>query len=126
MNNKVILATMLLLAAVIGSPKVFASPAGQVMAEVLINLNHSPTAAEKAQLRQLANDQNLSEHKRTLATALINLNHHVADQDKAKLKAITNDSSAAEEDRILANIILNLSHKPSSSDKQQLKKLTQG
>ena len=125
MNNKIILAMMLLVAAAIGSPKVFATPAARVMAEILSHMDHAPTDAEKTQLRQLASDANLSEQKRTLATAIMHFHHKAAAEDKAKLNAIAKDSSATEEDRELANIIANMSHHPSAADKEKLKKLAQ-
>lgn len=124
MNNKIILATMLLLAAMIGSPKIFAGPAAQVMAEVLVNLDHRPTDAEKAQLQQMVNDPNLSEQKRTLAKALLNMNHKISAEDKPKVAAIAKDANAGQEDRELANILLNIQHHPSAADKEKLRKLT--
>ena len=124
MNNKIILVTMLLLAAAIGSPKVFAAgPPSQVMAEILMHLDHKPTNAEKAQLRQIANDPKASDQVRTLANAMLNLQHKVADEDKPKLSAIAKDPKASAEDRDLANILLTINHHPSAADKEKLAKL---
>lgn len=123
MNNKIVLAMMLLVAAAIGSPKVFATPPARVMAEILTHLDHAPSDAEKNQLRQLANDPSLSEQKRVLATAIMNFQHKAAAEDKAKLNAIAKDSSATEEDRELAKIIVNMSHHPSAAEKAKLQKI---
>lgn len=123
MNNKIILATMLLLAAAIGAPKVYATPAGQVLAEILSHLDHKPTSAEKAQLQQMTNDSSLSEQKRTLAKAMLNMNHKIPPEDKPKVASIAKDLNASEEDRELANILLTIQHHPSASDKEKLQKL---
>src|SRR3569833_667984 len=99
MNNKIILAMMLLVAAAIGSPKVFATPAARVMAEILSHMDHAPTDAEKTQLHQLARNAHLSEQKRTLATAIMHFHHKAANKDKAKQKTKAKDSTTTEEDR---------------------------
>src|SRR3569833_2268069 len=53
MNNKIILAMMLMVAAAIGSPKVFATPAARVMAEILSHMAHAPADAETTQLHRV-------------------------------------------------------------------------
>src|SRR3569623_1221100 len=113
-SYEIILPMMLLGAAASGSPKVFATPAARVMAEILSHLDHAPTDAEKTQLRQLASDANLSEQKRTLATAIMHFHHKAADEDKAKLNAIAEGSSAPEEDRELPHILAIMSYHPSA------------
>src|SRR3569623_1070565 len=106
MNNKLILATMLLLAAAIGSPEVFAGPAQRVVAATLIHLDHAPTDAETPQLKQIANDPNAAPPANTLAYATPRLHHTVTDEDKPTQAALAKDPAAPEEERTLANVLL--------------------
>lgn len=93
----------------------------QEMAEILLKLNHYPSASEKEELKAIKNNNAASEHIRSLAQALINLKHSASDADKPALKAIMDDSSASRNVREMAGIIYNLNHKPSASDKEKLR-----
>ncbi len=93
------------------------------MSNVMIGLQHYPSDAEKARLKQIAADANTSAQEKTIATALMNMEHNVSSGDKAKLKQIADDASAPANVRELAGILMNMSHKPSAEDKAKLQKL---
>jgi len=106
----------------------FAAPAGEqtalaTIANIMINLNHFPSASEKAQLRTIANDEAVSAHERAIATAMANLQHSATATDKRKLSKIMEDESAPAAVKEMASIIFHLNHKPSGEDKQKLKQM---
>lgn len=108
----------------VGSQQVLAGQGGkaiQVMAGVVINLNHFPSDGEKSRLREILDSASSSENEKVLARAILNLNHSASSADKRALQQILNDRNANATERDLADIIYHLSHKPSSSDKQKLR-----
>ena len=100
-------------------PVLAASALGE-MAGILVNLEHYPSAAEKAKLKDIVASKESSEQEKTIANALINLKHTANDADKAKLKQVQGDASLPTDVRNLAGIILNLNHTPSAADKEKL------
>lgn len=95
----------------------------KTMANIMMHLNHRPSASEKATLRDIINDGASSENEKVLAQAMINLEHRAAAGDVNRLRAVMNDDSATRAERTMAEIILGLNHKPSSSDKDKLRRM---
>ncbi len=93
------------------------------MADILMNLNHSPGDAEKKKLQQIINDSATHEEERVLASAILNMDHKVGADDKNKLRRIIDDTSAPANVRDMAKILLNLNHKPTPDDKNKLQQL---
>lgn len=102
-----------------------ASQAVKDLAAVVSDLNHQPTAADKAKLNKIAADPSASTRERLLAEALLNMNHKVSDAYKARLKELANNSAASAEERELAAILVNFAHQPSAEDQAKLKSLSQ-
>ncbi len=114
----------LLLVLAFASPFAFAG-GGPVskMADILVDLNHYPSAEEKEKLKAIANDQDNSDAVQAVANALRNMEHKVGEEDAAKLQAITSDESASEDVRKLAEVLLNINHKPGPEQVETLKSL---
>lgn len=103
-----------------------ATPDGEAvrqMADILIKLNHYPTAPEKDALKMLMEDASNPEHVRTLAAALRNIEHYATAGDKERLQHIIADDAASANLRALARIMLGLSHKPTAADKEELSRM---
>ena len=94
----------------------------KTMAQIMMNLNHYPSASEKETLREISL-KSTDGYEKTMATAMINLEHAATAEDKQKLNKILQDDAAPEEVKTLAKIIHDLNHKPSSDDKKKLKDL---
>lgn len=88
------------------------------MAQIVIQLNHRPSTADRVTLNNIVKQG--SEAERDIAQALLNMDHKVARSDKAKLKEISNNSSLSQNTRDLAMIIHDLNHTASSADKRKL------
>ena len=106
----------------------FSASAGAIgntsmLASIMLNLNHYPSAAEKDKLRGVINDDTHSAYQKTIAQAMINMEHSASAADKSKLKTIIDDNSAPADERNLAAILYKLKHKPSSADKELLKSM---
>ena len=94
----------------------------KTMAQIMMNLNHYPSASEKETLREISL-KSTDGYEKTMATAMINLEHAATAEDKKKLSKIIKDDAAPAEVKTLAKIIHDLNHKPSSDDKKKLKDL---
>jgi hypothetical protein len=95
------------------------------MAEIIMNLNHMPSDADKMRLTAIAESTD-SEAEAAIATAISNMKHKVADADKDGLNAIVADGSASYEVQELARILLTLNHHPSDEDKESLESISNG
>ncbi len=93
------------------------------MAEILMDLNHGPSQAEKTSLQAIANNDAYPATIRDIALAMSQLNHRASPEDKARLRQIMNDSSSSSVVRELARIVAELNHKPSRADKQALQQI---
>ena len=91
------------------------------IANIVMHLNHHPSDAEKARLKDIINNGSVSANVHAIASALLNMEHRATAGDKKKLGMIAQDSSADEDVRTLADIVHNLEHKPSGGDKAKLK-----
>jgi len=120
-----LLGTLLFLSLTANLANAAESKAVQVMAGILMNIQHTPSAADKQALTQIEKDKGSSADERTVAQALMNVEHTVAAADKPKLEAIVADAKAPASVKTLASVILGLHHFPSASDKEKLRALTQ-
>ena len=124
MRNRGLSYFLSLLCLVLGTQVALAAtPAVSDMAGILMHLEHFPSDAEKAKLKDIIANKATTEQERMLAVAITNLKHAVADADKPKLQKLTSDTSAPAEVRDMAGIILNLDHKPSAADKGKLQQM---
>lgn len=114
----------LLLALAFASPFALAG-GGPVskMADILVDLNHYPSAEEKEALQAIAEDEANSDAVQTVANALRNMEHKVGGDDATKLEAVTNDDAVSEDVRKLAGVLLNINHKPGPEQMETLKSL---
>ena len=98
-----IAALSLFASALLAGPTAFAADVSdantKVMAEIMINVRHYASDADKEKLKKIAADTAASAHERAIATAILNLNHTVAAPDKAKLEAIAKDAAAPQPHR---------------------------
>lgn len=125
MKRVQIAALCLFSSALFAAPAVFAADVSdattKAMAEIMINVRHYPSDADKEKLKKIAADTAIPAHERNIATAILNLQHHPTDADKAKLDAIAKDASAPQPVKDLAGIVAGLNHKPSDADVAKLK-----
>ena len=92
------------------------------MANIVINLKHFPSDADKAKLSAIAEGSDSSEA--AVATAIANIEHQANAADKEKLSAIVADESAPAGLRDVASVVLALNHTPSDADVEKLGKIT--
>jgi hypothetical protein len=119
---------LLFFLALLGSQGIVAaaeSKAVHTMAEILLKLNHYPSASEKETLQKLVSDKDTSAQERMLAQALINVQHTARPDDKPKLQALMTDESAPASVKTLASVLYNLNHTATDTDKEKLKNLLQ-
>ena len=95
----------------------------QTMAKILLTMNHFPSDAEKATLKQLADDKATTAQERILLSALTNVQHTLAAGDKAKVEGLLKDPAASEGVKTIATILSKLNHQATDADKAALKKL---
>ncbi len=124
MNSKYLLVLLSAAGLMLGTQSALAASAAvREMAGIVMNLNHYPSDAEKAELKAITANKDSTEQERAIATAISNMEHKVAAGDADKLKQVMNDMSAPAEVRDLAGIVMNFSHKPSKEDKRKLEML---
>ena len=94
---------------VVAAPAMAADPAA-TMADILVGMNHYPTDEQKSTLSDIASDEGVDEHLRTIATAISDIEHRVTDADREKLKSIAANESASETEKKLADAALAFNH----------------
>ena len=110
MNTKHLVPALLLLLAV-NAPTLAGgdtTDATKTMAEIVMNLNHFPSDAEKNTLQQIANSSASTENERIIANSLIGMQHKASSEDKVQLKNIMSSPTATEAERTLAKIMMNI------------------
>ncbi len=112
MRKNIVLSTIAMLALMPLSQISFADDAAVgTMANIVINLKHFPSDADKAKLSSIAEGSDSSEA--AVATAIANIEHKANAADKEKLSAIVADESASAQLRDVASVVLALNHMPS-------------
>jgi len=125
MRKNIVLSTLAMLAFMPLSQISFADDAAVgAMADIVINLKHFPSDADKVKLSSIAESSDSSEAEAAVATAIANIEHQANAADKEKLSAIVADESAPAGLRDVASVVLALNHTPSDSDIAKLEKIT--
>lgn len=106
-----------------GDPAAKNSQSVSVLAQILSDLNHIPSAEQKAELQAIGDDASNSQAVRTIASAIHDMQHSVAAEDREKLQAIADDTSATTQEKELADILLDVLHQPDESAQTKLKGL---
>ena len=95
----------------------------QDMANIMLNLNHRPSAAEKQDLQKIIDNKTSTSWERTIATAIIHIDHHARPVDQNNLEDLMRDPSLPEPARELATIVGHINHHPSAEEKDMLRKM---
>ena len=93
------------------------------MARILTELNHYPSAEQKATLAAISEDKSNSEATRAIAEAIKNVEHKAKADDVATLKVISETESTTAEEKQLAEAVMNLNHSLSPETKKSLEAL---
>jgi|GEM_PF-1712172 hypothetical protein len=99
-----------------------ASPSAEIMAEILIELNHFPTAEDQEFLDEILADAAASEEEKTLAAAIKRIQHKPADADLAMLQELK-DGGSSDAVRTLAAAVLSINHQVSEQSSASLSDL---
>lgn len=96
------------------------SEAIQTMARITMNMNHFPSDADKAVLKQIIDSDDASEDEADIAMVISNIEHTIREKDIERLEDIIADDSAEDDVRELARILLRVNHKANDGDKATL------
>ena len=99
-----------------------ASDATNTMAQIMIQLNHFPSAEDKNSLQAISANTTSSDAEKILAGIIGRIAHKPAAADVATLEVMSADSSAPEI-QILAQAILGTMHKPDAASLKALNTL---
>lgn len=99
---------------------VAASNPTQVMAEMLMGINHFPSAEQKATLEAISQSESSSPAEKTIANAIHHLEHKAKPDDVAALSKIAAEKGTNEAEKALANIVMGFNHKVDAAAKEQL------
>ena len=99
-----------------------AGNASSVMASILVDLNHFPSAAETETLAKIVTSDASADEK-MLAQIISRIAHQPGAEDKVELKRILESEEASDAVKIIAKAILNMNHRPQSKDIHALKGL---
>ena len=91
-----------------------------IIAEILLNLNHSPAPEDRARLDEIFRNQSYSKPVRLLAKSLYGLKHQLGDDDEVLLDQLSNDARVPDPERQLARILIELRHQVSMDDRRRL------
>lgn len=123
-NSTLSAAAIALFTLLVIAPMSFAeSNAIGTMARILTELNHYPSAEQKATLAAISEDKSNSEATRAIAEAIKNVEHKAKADDVATLKVISETESTTAEEKQLAETIMKLNHSLSPEDKKSLEAL---
>lgn len=121
---KSLLLNKVLLVAALGMFSQFAmadnESAAKSIAGVLVNLNHFPSAEEKAALKAISEDEGTGQAFRAIALAVHNIQHAATAEDKANMAQVIASDMAASEAKELAEIVVGINHMPSADAKTAL------
>lgn len=108
---------------VVALPSFAESNAIASMARILTELNHYPSAEQKATLEAISKDEANSDATRAIAEAIHNVEHKAKADDVTKLKIVSEIKSTTEAEKQLAEIVMNLNHSVSPETKKALEAL---
>ena len=90
------------------------------MADVMINLEHFPTADEKKKLQSVLDSVSSTDQEKIIANAIIHIQHESTVEDKEKLQIIIDNTVATSTVNTLAKIVQTFAHGISKTDKRKL------
>ena len=90
------------------------------MADVMINLEHFPTADEKKKLQSVLDSVSSTDQEKIIANAIIHIQHESTVEDKEKLQIVIDNTVATSTVNTLAKIVQSFSHGISKTDKRKL------
>lgn len=102
-----------------------AGDASSVMASILIELNHFPSAEDKAALAKIVESDEASADEKSLAQIITRIAHQPGSEDKVELKKMLDSQETSDAVKIIAKAILNMNHRPQTEDIEALKGLIQ-
>lgn len=97
--------------------------ATNVIASVLIELNHFPSEGEKEALLAIANDDGVGRAFRAVANAVANIEHSATAADKEIMNRIIASERAHANAKVFAEILLELNHTASVDAQAKLQEL---
>ena len=97
--------------------------ATKTIAGVLADLNHFPSAKDKAALAAIASDESNGMAVRALAGAVAEIQHAASAEGKAAMQQIVASDMANAQAKTLAEIVLNINHVPSAEAKATLQEM---
>ena len=90
------------------------------MADIMINLEHFPTADEKKKLQSVLDSAASTDQEKIIANAIMHIQHSPTAEDKDKLQLIMDNTIATSTVNTLAKIVQSFSHGISKTDKRKL------
>ena len=90
------------------------------MADVMIDLEHFPTADEKKKLQSVLDSVSSTDQEKIIANAIIHIQHESTVEDKEKLQIIIDNTVATSTVNTLAKIVQSFAHGISKTDKRKL------
>ena len=90
------------------------------MADIMINLEHFPTADEKKKLQSVLDSASSTDQEKIIANAIMHIQHKSRVEDQDKLQIIIDNSVATSTVSALAKIVQSFSHGISRTDKRKL------
>ena len=90
------------------------------MADIMINLEHFPTADEKKKLQSVLDSASSTDQEKIIANAIMHIQHSPTVEDKDKLQLIMDNTVATSTVNTLAKIVQGFSHGISKTDKRKL------
>lgn len=115
-------AFVLLLAA--GTPALADQDTAPVLADMLLGMQHFPSAEQKSTLAEIAGDEQVDEDLRTIAEAIGAIEHQLPEAEQADVQAIVADPDATGAEKTLAEAVLGFKHQLASQDAEALRALT--
>lgn len=92
-----------------------------IVAEVLLDFDHSPTDAQKQRLQEIiSNDDVESEAIRTIAAAVQSFEHAVHPDHVEELESIRDNDYATAREKTLSDVLLEMRHRPDAEQIGQL------
>lgn len=99
------------------------SAAVKQVADIVANLNHFPSDADKATLAAISGNTALAQGIRDMATAVSNIQHAATAEGKSAMAALAAADNTPERGKVLAGIIANINHTASADAKAQIAQL---
>ena len=93
------------------------------LADILLVMQHFPTAEQKATLEAIAADEQVDEDLRVVAGAISGIEHQVSDDERPALQAVIDDESAGSAAKTLARAVMGFNHQLSDADETALEEL---